>query len=84
MALCTLFVVVSLLVATFPGEWHVNLLTFNGPNSVQCARWFSSDVRKGDRRTLLNDRLRLPSVDVVDDEKLGKIEDATKKAGQPE
>jgi uncharacterized protein YjbI with pentapeptide repeats len=73
MASCLLFVLVSLLLATFPGEPHVNLFTGQSLLSVQCERWVSSQF----------DRLYLSSVDVVDDEKFDKIESATTKRGQP-
>src|SRR5882672_3625559 len=62
----------SLLLATFPGEPHVNLLTGQSLLSVQCERWVSNQF----------DRLDLTSVDVVDDEKFDKIESATTKRGQ--
>ena len=71
-ASCVLFVLVSLLLATFPGEPHVNLFTGQSLLSVQCDRWVSSQF----------DRLDLPTVDVVDDEKFDKIENATTKKGQ--
>ena len=71
LASCALFVFVSLLLATFPGEPHVNLLTGHSLWSVQCERWVSSQF----------DRLDLTSVDVVDDEKFDKIENATAKKG---
>ena len=71
LASCVLFVVVSLLLATFPGEPHVNLLTGHSLWSVQCERWVSGQF----------DRLYLSRVDVVDDEKFDKIEDATTKKG---
>jgi hypothetical protein len=50
-----LFVVLSLSVATFPGEPHVNLFTGQSVDSVQCARWIPQF-----------DRLGLARVDVVD------------------
>src|SRR5262245_15341105 len=72
MASWVLFVLVSLLLATFPGEPHLNLVTGQPLLSVQCERWVA-------RRF---DRLNLPFVDVVDDEKFDKIERATAKGGQ--
>jgi uncharacterized protein YjbI with pentapeptide repeats len=72
LASCVLFVLISLLLATFPGEPHVNLLTGQSLLSVQCERWVSSQF----------DRLYLTRVDVVDDEKFDKIENATTKKGQ--
>jgi uncharacterized protein YjbI with pentapeptide repeats len=62
-----LFVFLALSIATFPGEPHVNLFTGQGLSSVQCERWFSQNF----------DRLHLPGVDVVDDERLAKIVKAT-------
>ena len=44
LASCVLFVLVSLLLATFPGEPHVNLLTGQSLLSVQCERWVSSTI----------------------------------------
>lgn len=70
---CLLFVFVSLSVATFPGEPHVNLATGYSPSSVQCSRWFTQKF----------DRLHLPRVDVVDDEKLSSIERAMAEQGLP-
>jgi uncharacterized protein YjbI with pentapeptide repeats len=65
---------VSLSLATFPGEWHVNLFTGQSLSSVRCERWFYSySIGNGMRF----DRLNLTGVDVVDDEKLKKIEQAT-------
>lgn len=71
---CVLFVFLSLSLATFPGEPHVNLFTGQPLASVQCKRWLSAQF----------DRLVLPRVDVVDDEKLKKIQEATKIAGEPD
>ena len=86
LASCVLFVLISLTLATFPGEPHVNLLTGQSWSSVQCTRWFSRSQRDdflgrletiGIDKHWQNDRLLLPRVDVVDDEKLTKIEKAT-------
>ncbi len=65
--LSALFIFFSLSLATFPGEAHVNLFTGQPLSSVECDRWFSEKF----------DRLVLPRVDVVDDEKLAKIVQAT-------
>jgi hypothetical protein len=65
-----LFGFFSLSLATFPGEPHVNLFTGQSLASVQCKRWFQ---QKFDRVDLQFDRLVLPGVDVVDDDKLAKI-----------
>jgi uncharacterized protein YjbI with pentapeptide repeats len=80
LAACLLFIVVSLSIATFPGEPHVNLFTWHAPFSVQCDRWLQ---RKFDVADLRFDRLDLPHVDVIDHEKLEKIKEATKKADEP-
>jgi uncharacterized protein YjbI with pentapeptide repeats len=78
LALTVLFVIASLSLATFPGEPHVNLLTGHAPFSVQCDRWLQHQFYLVDLRF---DRLDLPHIDVVDHEKLEKIEAATEKAG---
>jgi uncharacterized protein YjbI with pentapeptide repeats len=78
-AACLLLGFVSLSLATFPGEWHVNLFTGHWPSDVQCKRWVQQKFKRADLRF---DRLILPRVDIVDDEKLNKIADATKKAGE--
>jgi uncharacterized protein YjbI with pentapeptide repeats len=64
---CILFVAVSVGLGSFPGEPHVNLFTANSLSAVHCDRWVSWRL----------DRLVLPLVDVVDGEKLDKIEKAT-------
>jgi uncharacterized protein YjbI with pentapeptide repeats len=71
-AICMLFVAISLSLASFPGEPHINLLTGNSLFAVQCHRWFSDKF----------DRLVLPGVDVAADEKVDKIEKATASKGQ--
>jgi uncharacterized protein YjbI with pentapeptide repeats len=58
-----LFIVVSLSIATFPGEPHVNLLMLKPLSSVQCNRWMQQRF----------DRFNLPRIDVVDKDKLAKI-----------
>jgi uncharacterized protein YjbI with pentapeptide repeats len=65
LASCMLFILLSLCLATFPSEPHVNLVWGNSPSSVQCNRWFSQSF----------DRLDLPYVDVVDDAQLARIEE---------
>jgi uncharacterized protein YjbI with pentapeptide repeats len=65
LASCVLFVFLSLCLATFPSEPHINLVWGHSPSSVQCKRWFSQNF----------DRLDLPNVDVVDDAQLAKIEE---------
>jgi uncharacterized protein YjbI with pentapeptide repeats len=70
---CVLFILVPLSLATFPGEPHVNIFTGQSPSSVHCDRWFT-------RRF---DRLFLPLIDVIDDEKLAKIMRATSERNLP-
>jgi uncharacterized protein YjbI with pentapeptide repeats len=77
---CLLFLLLSLSLATFPSEPHVNLFTGQSLLSVQCKRWFHQKFERADLRF---DRLVLPLVNVVDDEKLAKIEDATSKRNLP-
>jgi uncharacterized protein YjbI with pentapeptide repeats len=67
-----LFAALSLSIATFPGEPHVNLATGHPAFSTQCDRWFAKTY----------DRLILRNVDVVDDEKLAKIVRATEEKEQ--
>lgn len=57
-----LFVVISLSIATFPGEPLVNLFSGRSPSSVQCTRWLSTKF----------DRLNLSGIDVIDIGKLAK------------
>jgi uncharacterized protein YjbI with pentapeptide repeats len=71
---CLLLVLLSFSWATFPGEPHVNLFTGQSLSSVQCERWFHQKFNYVDLRF---DRLDLPRIDVVDDEKLAKIVQAT-------
>ena len=80
-AFVALLALVSMGLATFPGEPHVNLFTGHSLMSVQCRRapilgWYDHLHRDP---TLFGsyDRLDLPDVDVVDDEKLAKLEKAT-------
>jgi uncharacterized protein YjbI with pentapeptide repeats len=82
MVSCLLFLLISLSFATFPGEPHVNFFTGQPLGSVQCKQLFplgfappASYWYRDDQ--LYFDRLVLPRVDVVDDEKLSKIEKAT-------
>jgi uncharacterized protein YjbI with pentapeptide repeats len=79
MAATALFVLLSLSLATFPGEPHVNLFTGRALDVVQCGRWIHQQFEFTDMRF---DRLALARVDVVDDEKLEKIQQATSKAGE--
>jgi uncharacterized protein YjbI with pentapeptide repeats len=58
-----LFVMISLLGVTFPGEPHANFATGHAWSSVHCERWLAHKI----------DRLDLPRIDVVDDENLVKI-----------
>jgi uncharacterized protein YjbI with pentapeptide repeats len=75
LASCITFVLVSLLLATFPGEPHVNLFTGQALSSVHCSRWVS-------QFDLVVDRFVLAGIDVVDDEKFDKMESVTTKDGQ--
>lgn len=77
---CVLVVLISLLLATFPGEPHVNLFTGQPLWSVQCERWVSGQFQRWFSGQF--DRLDLLQVDVVDDEKFDKIENAAAKRGQ--
>jgi uncharacterized protein YjbI with pentapeptide repeats len=65
LATCVLYILLSLCLATFPSEPHVNLAWGHSSSSVQCKRWFSQRF----------DRLDLPHVDVVDDAQLARIEE---------
>ena len=68
------FIPVSLSLATFPGEPHVNLLTRQPLLSVQCTRWIQQQFNLAQISIDLRfDRLVLPQVDVVDDDKLANI-----------
>ena len=73
------FLFLSLFVASFPGEPHINLLSGHSLFSAQCDRWIFA---KFDRIDLRADRLIVPSVDVVDDEKLAKLMRATDEKGR--
>jgi|SRR5580692_2224550 uncharacterized protein YjbI with pentapeptide repeats len=74
---CLLFVIISLSVATFPGEPHVNLFTARPLKSVQCDRWLNRQFEIADLRF---DRMVVPLLHAIDDEdKFNKIVDATAK-----
>jgi uncharacterized protein YjbI with pentapeptide repeats len=79
MAATVLFILLSLSLATFPGELHVNLFTGQAIDGVQCGRWIQQKFEFADMRF---DRLDVSRVDIVDDEKLDKIRNATRNAGQ--
>jgi uncharacterized protein YjbI with pentapeptide repeats len=69
-----IFIPVSLSLGTFPDEPHVNLLTRQPPLSVQCTRWIQQQFNLAQISIDLRfDRLVLPQVDVVDDDKLANI-----------
>ena len=74
-----LFLVISLSIASFPGEPHVNLFTgqlFTRQYS-QCSRWIHRQFDFANIQIDLRfDRLNLPYVDVVDEDKLKKITQA--------
>ncbi|WP_338829113.1 pentapeptide repeat-containing protein [Bradyrhizobium sp. 27S5] len=81
LAAVALFGFISLSLFTFPGEPHINRFAGQPLDTVECKRWFYAE----DRGQFLAqywarwnsfDRLVLP-LDVVDDEKLAKIEKAT-------
>jgi len=74
-----LFLIISLSLGSFPGEPHINLFTGHSPFSVECDRWLQ---RKFDLFDLRFDRLDLPHVDVIDHEKLEKIEEVAEKTGE--
>lgn len=78
LAICLLFVIFPLSIATFPGEPHVNLFTLKPIFSVQCNRWLQGNFRLPGLRF---DRLNLRGVRVVGEEKLSEIEIATSKRG---
>ena len=86
---CLLFVLLSLWLASFPGELHVNLITGQPRDAVQCDRWLHRNFGQIDLgfyigpMDLRMDRLSLRSVDIVDDEKLEKIERAFERTGEP-
>jgi uncharacterized protein YjbI with pentapeptide repeats len=77
---------VSVLLGSFPGEPHFNLLTGNSFSAVQCDRWISelgprflNPIFGTDMRL---DRLALRNVKVVDSERLDKIEKLAAEKGQ--
>jgi uncharacterized protein YjbI with pentapeptide repeats len=69
---CFVLFLVSLFVLSFPGEWHINFLTLNEPNSVQCDRWITQHF----------DRLVFRNVSVADEERLKRISNAVVQTGQ--
>jgi hypothetical protein len=84
LASLALFGFISLSLFTFPSEPHVNRFAGQQLDTVQCARWFHARNGLGapihERYWALwqsFDHLDLPRVDVVDDEKLAKIVQAT-------
>jgi uncharacterized protein YjbI with pentapeptide repeats len=79
LAAMALFILLPLSLATFPGEPHVNLFTGQALDGVQCRRWIQREFDFADMRF---DRLALARVDVVDHDKLEKIQQATSKAGE--
>ncbi|NVO17651.1 MAG: pentapeptide repeat-containing protein [Rhodoplanes sp.] len=89
-AAALLYVVVALSLLTFPGEPHVNQFAGQPVDAVQCTRWFfiradpnSLALGRDWVRILSFDRLDLPRIDVVDDEKLAKIEKAASDRNLP-
>ncbi|HEU0082553.1 MAG TPA: pentapeptide repeat-containing protein [Bradyrhizobium sp.] len=79
MAATVLFILLSLSLATFPGEPHVNMFTGQALDDVQCRRWLQQKFQFADMRF---DRVALARVDVVDHDKLEKIRQATSNAGE--
>ena len=78
LAVCLLFIIVSLSIATFPGEPHVDLITGHSPFSVQCKRWVHRQFGIAHLNIDLRfDRLLLPYVHVVEEDKLAAIEKHT-------
>jgi uncharacterized protein YjbI with pentapeptide repeats len=77
-AAAILCVVVSLLFVTFPGEPLINLLRGRPASAVECDGWLT----RHDGWFSGYDRLRLPSIDTVDDKKLDEIEKATAAKGK--
>lgn len=71
---CLLYIIVSLSIASFPGEPHINLFTGQSLASVQCDRRVQEKFAFADLRF---DRLILPGMNLIDDEKLAKIKAAT-------
>jgi uncharacterized protein YjbI with pentapeptide repeats len=69
----------ALWLASFPGEWHINVVTGQPVDAVQCERLLHQHFRMADLRV---DRLNVQRADVVDDEKLEKIEKATERNGE--
>jgi uncharacterized protein YjbI with pentapeptide repeats len=70
LATCLLFIIVSFLIATFPGEPHINLLADRPSSTVECEKWFSKRF----------DHVVLRLTDGFDSEKLAKfIEDTSKR-----
>ena len=64
------FIIVPLLLFSFPGEPHVNAFTLNSLSSIQCHRWLHQQFDVADLRF---DRLVLSSNEFVDGSKLDEI-----------
>jgi len=75
---CVLFVLVSLSIASFPGEPHVNLFNGQPPLSVECERRIQ---RQFERIDLRFDRLNLRQSDIVDADKFARIVSHTSERG---
>ena len=79
-----LYLIVCWSLATFPGEPHLNVLSAQGWNTVQCRRWFPEQITV--RNTQFDfrfDRIVVPHSDVIDHQKLEQIEEETKVSGEP-
>jgi uncharacterized protein YjbI with pentapeptide repeats len=61
LAACLLYIIVSLLIATFPGEPHVNLLTLRPILSIQCDGWRRLGIQF--------DRLELQNTEIFNENK---------------
>jgi uncharacterized protein YjbI with pentapeptide repeats len=71
---CLLYLVISLSIATFPGEPHVNLFTLRPLMTVQCNRWLQQDFAEVNLRF---DRLDVSRIEVIDGATLAAIEKQT-------
>lgn len=68
-----LWISISLSLASFPGELHVNLATQNAWSSVKCDRWLVRNL----------DHLNLRQTNLVDPEKLARIEKLSSERNRP-
>jgi uncharacterized protein YjbI with pentapeptide repeats/uncharacterized protein (DUF2235 family) len=61
----------SILLVSFPGEPHTNILAFNPPTAVRCDRWISQNL----------DHLAGPFVNIIDQDKFKRKQEAVRTAG---